>query len=166
MEGRSIESSVEVRAALPSDLPALGRLGALLVSIHHGYDELRFIAPFPDIGAAYASFLERQLERPEALILVAEDRDSVAGYAYAAAGGSDFMALRGPAAMLYDLIVDPDRRGRGIGGRLLEAVATSFRSRGAPRIILSTAARNEAAQRLFASAGYRCTMIEMTRELE
>jgi len=32
--------------------------------------------------------------------------------------------------------------------------------------VLSTAERNEAAQRLFASAGFRRTMVEMTRELE
>jgi RimJ/RimL family protein N-acetyltransferase len=30
---------------------------------------------------------------------------------------------------------------------------------------LSTAERNEAAQRLFASMGFRRTMVEMTREL-
>jgi RimJ/RimL family protein N-acetyltransferase len=33
-------------------------------------------------------------------------------------------------------------------------------------VVLSTAVRNEAAQRLFARAGFRPTMIEMTRELD
>jgi len=37
-------------------------------------------------------------------------------------------------------------------------------ARGAPRVVLSTAAGNEAAQRLFAGAGFRRTMVEMTRE--
>jgi RimJ/RimL family protein N-acetyltransferase len=32
-------------------------------------------------------------------------------------------------------------------------------------VVLSTAERNEGAQRLFASAGFRRTMIEMTRDL-
>jgi RimJ/RimL family protein N-acetyltransferase len=44
------------------------------------------------------------------------------------------------------------------------AVAAALAERGAPRIILSTAKRNEAAQRLFARHGFRPTMIEMTRE--
>ena len=35
-----------------------------------------------------------------------------------------------------------------------------------PRVVLLTAERNEAAQRLFARAGFRRTMIEMTREME
>jgi hypothetical protein len=36
--------------------------------------------------------------------------------------------------------------------------------RGAPRIVLKTSTKNEAAQRLFASLGWRPTMMEMTRE--
>jgi ribosomal protein S18 acetylase RimI-like enzyme len=75
------------------------------------------------------------------------------------------MALRGPAGVLHDIIVDPASRGRGVGRRLLDAVTDWVRARGAPRLVLSTAARNEAAQRLFARAGFRPTMIEMTREL-
>jgi len=35
-----------------------------------------------------------------------------------------------------------------------------------PRVVLSTAAQKEAAQRHFARMGFRRTMIEMTRELE
>ena len=41
-----------------------------------------------------------------------------------------------------------------------------LREHGAPRVILWTAAPNEAAQRLFRRLGFRETMIEMTKELE
>jgi RimJ/RimL family protein N-acetyltransferase len=37
---------------------------------------------------------------------------------------------------------------------------------GAPRVVLHTAAKNEAAQRMFAKLGWRPTMVEMTREVE
>jgi RimJ/RimL family protein N-acetyltransferase len=37
--------------------------------------------------------------------------------------------------------------------------------RGAPRVVLWTADRNSAAQRLFERLGFRRTMIEMTKEL-
>ncbi len=88
------------------------------------------------------------------------------GYAYAALEGYDYMSLRGPAGVLHDIVVDPGHRGRGVGRRLLDATLAHLKSRGAPRVVLSTAERNEAAQRLFASAGFRRTMVEMTRELE
>ena len=74
------------------------------------------------------------------------------------------MSLRGPAGVLYDIVVDPAHRGRGIGRLLLDATLAALAARGAPRVVLSTAERNEPAQRLFARAGFRRTMIEMTRE--
>jgi len=37
-------------------------------------------------------------------------------------------------------------------------------SRGAPRVVLMSASRNEGAQRLFERLGFRRTMVEMTRE--
>ena len=67
--------------------------------------------------------------------------------------------------MLQDIIVDPEYRGRGVGRLLLDAALAALRSHGASQVVLSTAARNEAAQRLFAGAGFRPTMVEMTREL-
>ena len=70
------------------------------------------------------------------------------GYAYAAVEGYDYMALRGPAGVLHDIIVDSECRGRGVGRLRLDAALTFLSSRGAPRVVLSTAERNEAAQRL------------------
>ena len=75
------------------------------------------------------------------------------------------MALRGPAGALYDILIDPNHRGHGVGRLLLEATIKALKDGGAPRVVLSTAEGNEAAQHLFASAGFRRTMIEMTREL-
>ena len=76
------------------------------------------------------------------------------------------MSLRGPAGVLHDVVVDPEHRRRGVGRLLLDAVLAYLRSRGAPRVVLSTAVQNEPAQRLFAKLGFRRTMIEMTRELD
>ena len=155
-----------VRRATRADLPSVGRLGALLVGEHYDFDPQRFLAAKPGTPEGYASFISTQLEDTDAAVLVAEDEGDVIGYAYAAVEGYDYMSLRGPAGVLHDIIVDPGHRGRGVGRLLLEAALEFFRSRGAPRVVLSTAERNEAAQHLFASAGFRRTMIEMTRELD
>ena len=95
---------------------------------------------------------------------VAEVHGATRGYAYAALEGIDYMALRGPAAVLHDVIVSPDIRGRGVGRLLLEATLAELERRGAPQVVLFTAARNVAAQRLFARLGFRQTMMEMTRD--
>ena len=160
------QSGPIIRRATPADLPSIGRLGALLVEGHHAFDPRRFLAARPGTPEGYASFMSTQLEDPDTAVLVADDSGDVVGYAYAAVEGYDYMALRGPAGVLHDVIVEPGRRGRGVGRLLLEAALEFLRSRGAPRVVLSTAERNEAAQRLFASAGFHRTMIEMTRELD
>jgi ribosomal protein S18 acetylase RimI-like enzyme len=153
-----------VRRATPRDLPDIGRLAALLVAAHHDFDARRFIAATSRTPERYAAFLGTQLDDPDAIVLAAEADGRVVGYAYAGVEGYDYMALRGPAGMLHDLVVDPRHRRRGVGQRLLEAAVAALEARGVPRVVLWTAERNDAAQRLFAHAGFRRTMIEMTRE--
>ncbi|HVX38576.1 MAG TPA: GNAT family N-acetyltransferase [Gemmatimonadaceae bacterium] len=157
-------SATIVRPAVAADLDAIGRLGALLVELHHEFDRDRFVPATPETRRGYASWLGSQLDEPSVIVLVAEREGRVVGYAYAGLEGRDYMTLRGPAGVLYDIIVDPAARGHGIGRRLLEATVAALEARGAPRVVLSTAERNRSAQRLFESAGFRRTMIEMTRE--
>lgn len=157
--------SVSIRPAAPADLEAVGRLGALLVRLHHDFDPDRFLAATPQTERAYGSFLGTQLAEPDILVLVAERDGEVVGYTYAGVEGTDYMALRGPAGVVYDIVVDPAHREQGVGRMLLDAALEALEAKGAPRVVLSTAERNEPAQRLFARAGFRRTMIEMTREL-
>ena len=146
-------------------MPSLGRLGALLVRTHHEFDEKRFIPATGQTARGYGSFLGTQLDEPDMTVLVADRDGEVIGYAYGGVEGYDYMSLRGPAAVLHDLVVDPAHRGQGVGRMLLDAALAALEARGAPRVVLSTAERNEPAQRLFARAGFRRTMVEMTREL-
>jgi ribosomal protein S18 acetylase RimI-like enzyme len=155
-----------VRTAIPADLAVIGRLGALLVRTHHDFDPERFIAATAQTERGYASFLGTQLDEPNVVVLVAARDGVVIGYTYAGIEGRDYMSLRGPAGVLYDIIVDPIHRGHGVGWMLLEATLAALEARGAPQVVLSTAEQNASAQRLFARAGFRRTMIEMTRELD
>ena len=158
--------TVRIRPATAADVRAMGRLGAVLVRTHHDFDAARFIAATPQTEHGYASYLSSQLAKSDIVILVAEDDGDVLGYTFAGIEGYDYMELRGPAGVLYDIVVDQAHRGRGIGQALLDATLAELKTRGAPRVVLSTAERNESAQRLFARAGFRRTMVEMTRELE
>jgi len=155
---------VVIRPAHRADLPRLGRFGAKLVDEHHGFDDRRFIPTRERTPADYAAFLIRQIDAPKAIVLVADDHGDVIGYAYATDEGYDYMTLRGPAGVLQDIFVSPEFRRRGVGEKLLTAAIESLRGRGVTQIVLSTAERNAEAQRLFERAGFRPTMIEMTRD--
>jgi len=157
--------AVLIRPAAPADLEAIGRLGAHLVRTHHDFDPDRFIAATPRTEQAYSSFLGTQLDEPSIVVLVAERDGEVVGYTYAGVEGNDYMSLRGPAGVLYDIVVDPAHQGQGVGRVLLDAILAALAAKGAPRVVLSTAEGNKSAQRLFARPGFRRTMIEMTREL-
>ena len=158
--------AVVIRPATRADVPALGRLAALLVRLHHELDPERFIPATARTAQGYGSFLGTEMNGRDTLVLVAEVGGSVVGYTYSGVEGHDWMSLRGPAGVLHDIVVDPAQRGSGVGRQLLEATVAALVSRGAPRIVLSTAARNDGAQRLFARAGFRPTMLEMTREVD
>ena len=159
-------SSITVRPAARGDLAALGQLGALLVRTHHELDRQRFFAATSRTAQGYGSFLGTQLDDPDFIVLVAERAGEVIGYTYAGVEGQDYMALRGPAGVLHDIVVDPAHRGHGVGRMLVDATIQALERRGLPMVVLWTAERNESAQRLFESAGFRRTMVEMTRELD
>src|SRR5690348_4880399 len=159
------DAAVIIRPARREDMRAIGRLGAMLVRLHHDFDPQRFMAATPGTEHGYGSFLGTQLADPDVIVLVAELGGEVVGYTYAGVEGVDYMSLRGPAGVLYDIVVDPAHRDHGVGRKLLEATVAALEARGSPRVVLSTAERNATAQRLFEHAGFRRTMIEMTREL-
>ena len=159
-----VNTTVTIRPARTNDAPSLGRLGALLVRTHHEFDAARFIAATPRTEQGYGSYLVSQLASPDVILLVAEQGGEVIGYAYASVEGFDYMALRGPAGVLHDVVVDPAHRRVGAGRLLLRAALKELDSRGVPRVVLWTAEMNDGAQKLFASAGFRRTMVEMTRE--
>ena len=163
---KKLNSATSVRRATADDLPAIGRLGALLVRLHHDFDSKRFIPATSQTPSGYAWFLGTQLEQPNVIVLVAERDAKVIGYTYASVEGFDYMSLRGPAGVLADIVVDPDYRGQGVGRLLLDATLAELKNRGVPRVVLSTAEGNDRAQHIFERAGFRRTMIEMTRELD
>jgi GNAT superfamily N-acetyltransferase len=167
-------SDVTIRRATPSDLPALGRMGALLMRTHYGFDPKRFLEPGANAEEGYAWFLGEQLkDDTNVVVLVAErpfdsaqggERD-VIGYVYAALEPISWKELRDACGFIHDIVVEERGRRSGVATALMEAAMGWLKEQGAPRVVLGTAERNEGAQRLFARLGFRRTMVEMTREL-
>ena len=157
---------IVIRRATESDLPTLGRLGALLVQTHYDFDKQRFMAPGTNPAEGYGRFLGSQLNEKDAIVLVAERAGVVVGYIYAALEPRSWKELREPAGFIHDVAVDESSRRTGVATALVEAAIEWLRARGAPRVLLSTAERNSAALSLFSHLKFRRTMIEMTRELQ
>jgi ribosomal protein S18 acetylase RimI-like enzyme len=161
----SDETTFTIRRAIDADLPALGRLGALLLRTHYAFDRDRFMAPGDDPEEGYAWFLGTQLRQSDVAIFVAERDGAVLGYVYTAIEPQSWKDLREEAGFIHDLVVDETHRRSGVASALTDAAMQWLRTRGMPRVILWTARANSPAQRLFDRLGFRETTIEMTREL-
>jgi len=160
----TITASMQVRPARPKDLPAVSRLAAELVRLHHRLDPPRFMLVEP-IEEGYQWFLSREIKRKGALILVAEDEGTIIGYAYATLEPRNWNDLLDACGKLNDVYVDPAARRKGAGRALVKETLAQLRARGAPRVVLLTAWKNPDAHAFFESLGYRRTMLEMTTEL-
>jgi len=156
---------VVIRRATIADLPALGRLGALLLRTHYEFDPQRFIAPGDNVEEGYAWFLGTQLRQKDVAIFVAERGGDVLGYVYAGIEPHSWKELRDEAGFIHDIVVDQRGRRTGLASALVERAVGWLGERGMPRVVLWTADRNDVAQRLFVALGFRRTMIEMTREI-
>ena len=159
------EGTPVIRPAGDADLPALGRLGGALLRVHYAFDSQRFLTPPDDLEAGYAWFLGTQMRESGACVFVAEHDGQVVGYVYAGLEPMSWKELRDAAGFIHDVAVAESHRGRGVGEALVQRASDWLREQGAPRVLLWTAQRNAAAQRLFSRLGFRPTMIEMTREL-
>ena len=158
-------TDVVIRRATKADLPVLGRLGALLVRAHYGFDPDRFMAPAPQIEEGYSWFLGTQLQDDDVAVFVAERGGEVLGYVYAGIEPRSWKELREEAGFIHDVVVDERGRRSGLAGALIQRANEWFRSRGMPRVLLWTADQNSAAQQLFTRLGFRRTLVEMTLEL-
>jgi GNAT superfamily N-acetyltransferase len=157
---------VAIRPAEPRDIPALGRLGGMLMRIHYAFDPHRFLAPGDDAESGYGWFLESLIDSEENCLLVAEHDGAVVGYVWAALEPLSWKELRGPAGFIHDVAVAPEARRAGVGAALIESALAWLRGQGAPRAIIWTAAPNEASRQIFHRFGFRETMVEMTLELD
>jgi ribosomal protein S18 acetylase RimI-like enzyme len=136
----------------------------MLVRSHHAFDNARFMAPVDSVEEGYAWFLGTQLDKPDAVVLVAERAGEVLGYVFAGIEARSWMELRDEAGFIHDVVVEESARRSGVATRLIEEASAWLEERGAPRVMLWTAQANIPAQRLFAKLGFRITMLEMTRE--
>lgn len=71
----------------------------------------------------------------------------------------------GVSAWVYDVKVDADRRGQGLGRALMEALHEAARDLGATSVSLNVFGHNTTAIHLYDSLGYTVTAQQMKRDL-
>lgn len=154
-------SELIVRRALQADVPAAARLGTAIVQHHHATDPERFFW-FDGVEGSYLHWLSREIEREDAVVLVATRNEQVVGYAYGAIEARDWSVLLERHGALHDLFVVPEERRNGVGRQLVAKLIEELTQLGATLFVLRAMVQNEPAQRLAASFGFRASMLEMS----
>ena len=134
---------MEIRDADESDIPAL-------MPLMRGYCDFYEANPTDEGLVEMARALIATAD-DRGMLLVADDGGEVIGFA---AVGWKWSSLRGARiAVLEDLFVAPEARGRGAADALIEAVAERARNNGAPAVTWLTAPDNHRAQAVYERVG-------------
>lgn len=96
----------------------------------------------------------------DGVALIAEEEGTPVGYALASVVPQT--PVRGH---LYDLYVNADVRGRGVGRELIAAVAERLKARGVTHLSLDVALTNDSARRLYERLGFRSYDVLMAVDL-
>jgi len=102
------------------------------------------------------------IENERAAVLVAESDGQVVGMCTGQLTIST--ADGGPALLVEDVVVDQEHRGRGLGPRLLAALAHWAANRGAARLQLLADRNNEAGLAFYEKLGWRRTELICLRK--
>jgi len=147
----AVSVMTSVRVATSADVERLVNLLGLLFD-----QEAEFVAD-PQLQRAALSTLidDPRLGR----VLVADDGEVVG---MATLLWTISTATGTAAALLEDMVVSPNTRGRGVGSLLVEAAFSEARRRGVSRITLLTDSDNLRAQHLYQQLGFEpSTMVPM-----
>ncbi len=120
---------IDLRTPLASDLPAVAAI-----------EEASFGDPWS------AKEFSSVLSVDHSIFLIAESSGEIVGYAIAISVLDE--------AEILNVAVSPSRRGKGIGGDLLDAALKEVESRGVESVFLEVRVSNAAARALYQSRGF------------
>lgn len=149
-----------VEHATPAHLPHIVARWAELMQTHQTVDPELFATAVHAPGT-YKAFVRQQMEKRTGLVLVAPAANGdVRGYLLGGAGqrGPTF-AVR-DVGMVFDLVVRPTDRRRGVGRALVNAALTAFRARGLTHLQVNFAPDNPEAAGFWMNFGFRPLLCE------
>ena len=135
---------MHIEAATEADLPALTKLLAVLFA-----QEAEFT---PNPEAQHRGLLRIITNHDVGIVLVAKEDKKVLGMVILLYTVSTALGER--VALLEDMVVGPEARGRGVGSHLLKRAVSVAEAAGCLRITLLTDQLNLSAQRFYKRHGF------------
>ena len=151
-----------VREAQHQDLDQIVALWSRLMA-HHQPLNPRLYQTEDHSQATYRTFVGRQVNSDIGLVLVVEDDGRIAGFLLGSQGRrSPVYAVR-TVGMIYDLVVHPSHRRKGLGRALVEHAQSAFLASGIDDIQVNYDPKNSEACSFWQSLGYETLLVEAYR---
>ena len=150
-------SDVRLESAVMSDVDRLVELWVALARDQRAYDS--HLEPAANRGPVRETIARHIVVDG---VTVARSTDETVGFAMFGLEHGDYeqSVTRG---VVHNLFVLPEWRGRGIGGRLLDAAEVALADAGADVFSLEAMATNEGARRFYERHGYRVHRVELEK---
>lgn len=158
--------AIQVRSATASDLGAIVEINDSVQGLHARQHPDLF--KHPADRAELTAFFGACLGRDDEILLVAEERERVVAYAWAAVRVSGESAFKLERRVMYlnQIAVLPQARRRGVGAHLVQAIESEARSRGLGTVALDSWQFNAEAHAFFAGLGYVPYRVDFWKHLD
>ena len=154
-----------IREATNADLSEiLARWAELLAA--HAELHPRLYATAPHAHGTYHAFLRRKLDEPRQVVLVACAERKVVGYAVGGMGQRAAIFRIRDVGMVYDLVVTPRWRRRGVARALADSMLERFRSWGLSHAQVSYSPDNPSASTFWPAIGFAPFLAEAYKPLD
>ncbi|MBN3938992.1 MAG: GNAT family N-acetyltransferase [Nostoc sp.] len=153
-----------IRPATITDVPAVLPMVAKICALHESWDSAKYgFLPHPE--QRYEQWLTRLANNERSVFLVSENEGQIVAFLVATVEREIPIYRLQEFAFIHDIWVETEYRQNGIARQMLMLSVERFHQMGVKQIRLDTAIANEASRRLFASCGFRFSIIEMLKEL-
>jgi ribosomal protein S18 acetylase RimI-like enzyme len=158
---------MQIRPARAEDVPAVLPMVEKLCKLHESWDPAKY-SFLPNIPQMYDLWLRERAGHRRTVFLVAETAqpERIVGFVIGTVEREIPIYRLKEYGFLHDLWVEPEYRHEGVARQMVMLAVEKFKEIGVEQVRLDTAAKNEAARRLFEACGFRESVREMLIELK
>lgn len=158
---------MEIRPATAQDVPAVLPMVEKLCKLHESWDPAKY-SFLPNVPQMYDQWLRERAGHRRSVFLVAETArpEKIVGFVIGTVEREIPIYRLKEYGFLHDLWVEPEYRHEGVARQMVMLAIEKFGEMGVEQVRLDTAAKNEAARRLFESCGFSESVREMLIELK
>lgn len=142
---------MQLRRAQQSDVDRIVELWLDMMAEHRAFDSR--IRLSESAGPAYRSYLSLHLASPASIVLVGED-DRVRAFSCSYVCRNLPMFEPPLFGYISDIYIEPERRGAGLGRRMVDDTCDFFRRRGVDSVQLQVYRNNEKGRDFWVASGF------------